>query len=98
MKLNEVMSPISVYYKPSDSLLSVAESMVEKHHSCGLICEYDKPMGIITERDILRIFTDQAPDNLNIETQVKSVMTQQPVCVNGETELVDAINSGIAQI
>lgn len=92
MKLIEVMSPVSIFFKPSDTLLSVAEAMVEKHHSCGLICEYDKPMGIITERDILRIFTAQAPDNLNIETQVKSVMTRQPVCVNGDTELVDALD------
>ncbi|NKB34990.1 MAG: diguanylate cyclase [Pseudomonadales bacterium] len=91
MKLKEIMSPASVFYSPDDSLLAVAESLAEKHHSCGLICEFDKPMGIITERDIVRLFASQAGGEELTNLPVKEVMTHQPICIESETELSEAM-------
>ena len=88
MKLKEMMSPIDTFYEPSDSLLMVAKTRAEKHHSCGLICEYDKPVGIITERDIVRLLTADAKPDLAI----REVMTHRPICVDVNTELTDALD------
>ncbi|MCH8176171.1 MAG: CBS domain-containing protein [Proteobacteria bacterium] len=88
MKLKEMMSPIDTFYEPSDSLLMVAKTLAEKHHSCGLICEYDKPVGIITERDIVRLLTGDAKPDLAI----REVMTHRPICVDVNTELTDALD------
>jgi diguanylate cyclase (GGDEF)-like protein len=91
VKLKEIMSPASVHYSPDDSLLTVAASLAEKHHSCGLICEFDKPMGIITERDIVRLFASQAGGKSLNNLPVKDVMTHQPICIKGNSELSDAL-------
>ena len=88
MKLKEIMSPIDTFYEPSDSLLTVAKTLAEKHHSCGLICEYDKPVGIITERDIVRLLTSDA----NPDLAIREVMTHRPICVDANTELMDALD------
>ncbi len=88
MKLKEIMSPIDTFYEPSDSLLMVAKTLAEKHHSCGLICEYDKPVGIITERDIVRLLTGDAKPDL----AMREVMTHRPICVDVNTELTDALD------
>ena len=88
MKLKEIMSPIDTFYEPGDSLLMVAKTLAEKHHSCGLICEYDKPVGIITERDIVRLLTSDAKPDLAI----REVMTHRPICVDANTELMDALD------
>ena len=82
MKLKEMMSPIDTFYEPSDSLLMVAKTLAEEHHSCGLICEYDKAVGIITERDIVRLLTGDAKPDLAI----REVMTHRPICVDVNTE------------
>ena len=92
MKLKEIMSTIETFYKPDDTLIDVAKSLAEKHHSCGLICEYDKPMGIITERDIVRLLSNLASAHLEFDVPIKDVMTHQPICLDAETELVDALD------
>lgn len=91
MKLKEIMSPASVFYSPDDSVIKVASSLAEKHHSCGLICENDKPMGIITERDIVRLFASQAGGEELANLPVQSVMTHQPICIDGDTDLAEAL-------
>lgn len=88
MNLKDIMSPIDTFYGPGDSLINVAKSLAENHHSCGLICEYDKPIGIITERDVVRLLANQT----DIDVAIKEVMTQQPICVDADTELVDALD------
>lgn len=87
MKLKDIMSPVDTFYGPDDSLLSVAKTLAEKHHSCGLICEYDKAVGIVTERDIVRLLSSQ----VDSDVAIKEVMTLRPICVDADTELLDAL-------
>jgi len=91
VKLQEIMSPASVFFSLEDSLLTVASSLAEKHHSCALICQDERPMGIITERDIVRLFASQAGGKELKDIPVESVMTHQPICVDGDSDLADAL-------
>ena len=91
MKLKEIMSLANVHINPTDSLLSVVKLLAEKHHSCGLICEDEKLVGIVTERDIVRLIARMAGGELDGETKIQELMTPQPICIDGETELVEAL-------
>lgn len=88
MKLNELMSPVTTYHSPEESLLSVVQSIAAKHYSCALVCEYDKPVGIITERDVVRLFASKSVDE---DITIGEVMTRDPICVNGETRFLEAL-------
>lgn len=89
MILSELMSPVTIRHDASESLLSVIQTIAEKHYSCALICEYDKPAGIITERDIVRLF---AQHGLKEDVTAGDVMSRDPVCVNGDTTILEALD------
>lgn len=83
------MSPVTIRHDTSESLLSVIQTISEKHYSCAMICEYDKPTGIITERDIVRLF---AKHGLTEGVTAGDVMSRDPVCVNGDTTILEALD------
>lgn len=88
MKLRELMSPITITHSADESLKSVLSVIAARHYSCALICEYEKPTGIITERDIVRL---AAAGRINDEVTVGELMTKDPICVSADTELLDAL-------
>lgn len=88
MKLRELMSAVHIRHKADESLASVVQTIAKKHYSCALICEYDKPIGIITERDIVRLF---AQKGLKENLPVGDVMSRDPVCVNADTNIMEAL-------
>jgi len=83
------MSVVTIRHDASESLLSVIQTISEKHYSCALICEYDKPIGIITERDIVRLFANHG---LKEGVTAGDVMSRDPVCVNGGTTILEALD------
>ena len=89
MKLRELMSPITITHSASEPLNSVLNAIAERHYSCAIVCEYEKPIGIITERDIVRI---AARGGINCEVTVGELMTNDPICVSADTELLEALD------
>ncbi|MFT4886441.1 MAG: diguanylate cyclase (GGDEF)-like protein [Pseudohongiellaceae bacterium] len=87
--LSKLMSVVTIRHDASESLLSVIQTISEKHYSCALICEYDKPIGIITERDIVRLFANHG---LKEGVTAGDVMSRDPVCVNGGTTILEALD------
>jgi diguanylate cyclase (GGDEF)-like protein len=87
--LSKLMSIVTIRHDASESLLSVIQTISEKHYSCALICEYDKPIGIITERDIVRLFANHG---LKEGVTAGDVMSRDPVCVNGGTTILEALD------
>ena len=85
------MSRISTFYRPTDSLLSVVDSLADKHHSCGLICDGGIPVGIITERDIVRLTAKINHGELKSDCLIGEVMTEHPISINADTPLSDAL-------
>jgi diguanylate cyclase (GGDEF)-like protein len=69
--------------------MSVLSTIAAKHYSCALICDYEKPTGILTERDIVRI---AARGGINGTVTVGELMTKDPICVSADTELLEALD------
>lgn len=92
MQLHEIMSRASYHFQATDTIISVAEAMARNHHSCALICENQVPTGIITERDVVRLFTAVSASKIKKETAVSDVMTTNPICLESDINLVDALN------
>lgn len=81
----EALPPICV--KPS---LTVREALRELHtrrRSTLLICREGKLAGIFTERDAIRLMSDEA----NLDVPVEQVMTREPVVVSPDDSVGDAI-------
>ncbi len=89
MQLRELMSPITITHSADEPLISVLNIIAAKHYSCAIICNYEKPTGIITERDIVRI---AARGGVNDSVTVGELMTKDPICVSAETELLEALD------
>jgi len=86
------MSATSRHFRATDTLTAIAESLAENHHSCALICEDGVPTGIITERDVVRLFTAVCSGVLQADVAVGNVMTSNPICLESDVELADALS------
>ncbi len=51
--ISKIMTPNPIVMKPSSSMVDVAASMVDNIISCIIIVEDHRPVGIITERDVV---------------------------------------------
>jgi len=54
----------------------VIQTTAEKNYFCALVCEYDKPIGIITERDVVRFLPNYV---LKEEMTAGDVMSRDPI-------------------
>ena len=74
--------------KPGTSVLEAAKKMT-KHNIGSIVISEDgkKPLGIITERDVLKKVIAQKVDAE--KTNVDEIMTKKPLSVDVETSLLD---------
>lgn len=92
MKICELMSRASIRYAPQDSLKSVIKTMTKEQHSCGIICQDGTPVGIVTERDLVRFMnSEEKLGDINLMT-IAEVMTPNPICVTANTEISSALD------
>ncbi len=95
----------SVFFQPVSSLANggeltrvirtaplreVIKTMAEKNIGCVVVTEYDKPVGIFTERDLMKKIVGK-PVNLDKDV-IEQHMTANPVCISGETEIIRAMH------
>ena len=70
-----------VYSVPSDTpLLELTSEMRRRRISCVVVCDEGRPVGIISERDIIRALSETGPDCLSrsvAETMTRNVVTCQ---------------------
>ena len=67
----------------ADATLDAAlVAMESSRQSCVVVVEGDKPIGIVTERDVVRLFLENTPN-----TTIKTVMTQPVAIVNIDTPI-----------
>ncbi len=88
-----VMSPVSTFASGDTSLREIAGMMDQSRHSCVVIMSsssvQDIPLGVVTERDIVRVVSRQA-DAVNTLC-AKDVMSGPPVTVQTDTTLEQAL-------
>ncbi|MFZ6016656.1 MAG: CBS domain-containing protein [Nitrospirota bacterium] len=92
MDLNKVCSIISrdvITLEPKESLRSALEKMNLNKVSCVVVAEGKKPVGILTERDIIQLIHH----NIDFDvTELMSVMKSPVIAVSEETDIPEAAN------
>lgn len=88
-KISSIMSREVITLNPEEPLKSAIEKMNFSNVSCVVIAEGKKPVGILTERDIVQITNN----NIDIDiTKLTSVMKSPVIAVSEETEIPKAAN------
>jgi CBS domain-containing protein len=65
---------------PSDQVLAAVDDMCRHHVGALLVVEGDEPVGIVSERDLLRRVLLERRDPAT--TRVEEIMTREVVCVD----------------
>ncbi|MCW5206171.1 CBS domain-containing protein [Desulfobulbus sp. F5] len=87
--IKELVARQVVALKPTDSVHLALEQMHRHSISCVPITEHGKPVGILTERDVIRLSLQRLDF---YHTRLETVMSQ-PVCaVSEQTTLPDVVN------
>jgi citrate synthase len=88
--VSEVMSTSPVTALPSETIAEAAGRMSERRVGSVVVVDGDRPIGILTERDLVRFGASGA----NSEgTKVSEWMTEDPNCVAPDVSVQDAFNS-----
>lgn len=74
---------------PKDSVFNAVTRMVENNVGAILVTEHDKILGIMTERDYLRLITIKG--RTARDTIVSTIMTRRVIYVTPETPLNDVM-------
>ena len=76
---------------PQTPLSEVVGLMKESRLSCTLIVEQGSPVGILTERDIVRVLDETIKQKSFSDQPVSQYMTLRPVCINDQANLYEAL-------
>jgi diguanylate cyclase (GGDEF)-like protein len=76
---------------PSTPMTEIVRRMRLDGHSCVLITESHKPIGIITERDVVKHFSDLIEKRGNDSAPAVELMSRPPVTIEAKTTLFEAL-------
>jgi CBS domain-containing protein len=100
MSLERICTKTVETISPDATVLEAAKLMRSKHVGCLVVVDDARPVGILTDRDIVlkTVATEQQP----AVTLVKTVMTENPTMVNVNYDLLDAVrlmrNRGVRRL
>lgn len=89
--VKDIMSPAICVLSLDDPLSDAIRNMSQGQRSCALVCSQGKLLGIVTERDIVRVVAEQLNDFDASSYRISEVMTAEPICVNQKTSVLDAL-------
>jgi len=89
MSLQRICTKTVVTISPDATVVDAAKLMRAKHVGCLVVISNSRPIGILTDRDIVlkTVATGEKPEL----TAVKTVMTANPTAVNVNYDLLDAV-------
>ncbi len=89
MSLERICTKTVVTISPDATVLEAARLMHAKHVGCLVVLNDSRPIGILTDRDIVlkTIAAGEKPE----ATLVKMAMTANPTTVNVNYDLLDAV-------
>lgn len=76
---------------PTAPLSELVQSMQTNRHSCMVIIENDKPIGIITERDIVKHFSELMQKGRDYDPPAAALMSSPPVTIAATSTLFEAL-------
>jgi CBS domain-containing protein len=87
MKLHEILSRSVVTAKPEEPLAAVAGKMQEHNVGTVVIVENQRPVGIITDRDLAMVLGAQG---ISPQTEVQKVMTRHVMAIPDDMSIYTA--------
>ncbi|MBE8718056.1 diguanylate cyclase [Cellvibrio polysaccharolyticus] len=87
--VRDLMTPIGSEASPDDLLGPVIETMRHNSHSCVVVSEAGRVVGLLTERDLIGVFMNVAGDA--VSRPVADAMVVNPLCVNANDSLLEAL-------
>lgn len=86
MPVKDLIQRKVVVVEPDTPVRIAAQRMKDKMVGCLVVLDGDRPVGVITDRDIAIRVVGEAKDS---ETPVKEVMTKDPITVNEDASLLE---------
>src|SRR5262245_21725108 len=87
MKLNDVFTRTVVTAGPEDTLASVARKMLEHNVGAVVVLEYQRPVGILTDRDLALALGARG---VSPQARAQEVMSRHVLAVPEDTEVYAA--------
>jgi CBS domain-containing protein len=87
MKLHEIFSRCVVTAKPEETLATVARKMQERNVGTVVIVEDQRPVGIITDRDLALAVGAQG---ISLQAEVQKVMTRHVMAIPDDMSIYTA--------
>ncbi len=83
MKIKDIMTPNPIYVSPHDSVANAVKLMLNQRLRHLLVVENTVIVGVISETDV--------PVNVKPQLEVKNIMSPNPISMDLETGIEDAI-------
>ncbi len=93
VKVADIMSKNVLVVSPSTTLKKAAEAMLGRNVGCVVVVEEDKCVGILTERDFLRLFHH----GIDPSEPVEKHMTKNVITIRDNSSVNEAKNIMISQ-
>lgn len=91
MTVQELMTAVGTQVAPDHPLIEVLALMRRNQHSCAVVKQDDRVVGLIRERDLVAVLA-RALESQSLEVGCAGdVMTANPVCVPARASLLDAL-------
>ncbi len=71
---------------PQATIAEAVFAMAENHSNCIVVVDKGRPLGLLTERDVVRLYHNHATR----QAPLAGVMTLNPICINAHTSVTDA--------
>ncbi len=86
VRISEVMTKDVESVSPEDPLGIVISRMMERRISCVVVCDGSEPVGVISERDVVRVLSDHLHGG-SVPARAAEVMSTPPVTVSSRWSL-----------
>ncbi|HIQ29067.1 MAG TPA: CBS domain-containing protein [Candidatus Caldiarchaeum subterraneum] len=93
VKVADIMSKNVLTVSPSTSLRDAAAVMLKRNVGCVVVMEDDKCVGILTERDFLRLFYER----VDAEEPVEKYMSKNVITIRDSASVNEAKNIMVSQ-
>jgi len=92
VKVREVMSRPVVTVGPKDAVWQALEVMISTRIGAVVVAEGERPVGILTESDVVRLLVDRGMGIVELlSVPVENVMSKPVVTCSPDEDLVDAL-------
>ena len=88
-KVGDVMNKSIISVEKDDTIRLAVKKMVHGEFGAVVVTEKDKPIGILTERDILKSI---ANEKMDLENKAEMIMSTPLISVDSSTSLSEAAN------